>query len=511
MDRLSLPALVAAAVLGGSLFFYALSLTQRKRLPPGPRRLPGIGNVHQMPTETPWLVFAEWGKTYGNIVHVDVFGQSFIIVNSIKVTKDLLEKRSSIYSDRPHLAMAGDLIHYDRLFAMQPYGENWRKQRRLFNQDFSQGTIPRYDQLKEQQAAILVRNLLVDPSSLVPEIKLRIGTIIIRLTYGYRVQSADDPFLTTPLSAMANLGKATTPGNFLVDFMPALKYIPRWIPGSGFLKTADEWRDILWSAAKNPFEWCKSNLETDQALKPNLCGTYIEENGGKMSKDDETTLIWGSCTVMFGGLDTSMSSALSFFLAMILNPRVQAKAQAELDAVIGRDRLPQIKDKYDLPYIRSIVAEVFRWAPALPLGLPHSLTKDDVYEGYEFSKGAMVMPNIWYMLHDPEVYSNPMEFNPDRFNGLDSEMKRVTELTFGFGRRVCPGIHFGESTLFAIVATTLATSNILPGLDENGNESLPKYAYTTGSIVFPRPFSLRFKARSPHATALLSQVSPIIE
>jgi cytochrome P450 len=55
---------------------------------------------------------------------------------------------------------------------MQPYGENWRKQRRLFNQDFSQGTIPRYDQLKEQQVAILVRNLLEDPSSLVPEIKL---------------------------------------------------------------------------------------------------------------------------------------------------------------------------------------------------------------------------------------------------------------------------------------------------------------------------------------------------
>jgi hypothetical protein len=120
---------------------------------------------------------------------------------------------------------------------------------------------------------------------------------------------------------------------------------------------------------------------------PNLCGTYIQENGGKMSKDDETALMWGSCTVMFGGLDTvsflicfknlsietmrtvkSMSSALSFFLAMILNPRVQAKAQAELDAVVGKDRLPLIGDKADLPYIRSIVAEVLRWAPALPLG-----------------------------------------------------------------------------------------------------------------------------------------------
>jgi len=71
-----------------------------------------------------------------------------------------------------------------------------------------------------------------------------------------------------------------------------------------------------------------------------------------------------------------MSSALSFFLAMVLNRRVQEKAQAELDAVVGKHRLPLIGDKPDLPYIRSIVAEVFRWAPAIPLGSLHSLIEN---------------------------------------------------------------------------------------------------------------------------------------
>lgn len=65
MDQFSLPALGAAAVLGSLLFYYGLSLTKKKRLPPGPRRLPGIGNVHQMPTKTPWLVFGKWGEAYG--------------------------------------------------------------------------------------------------------------------------------------------------------------------------------------------------------------------------------------------------------------------------------------------------------------------------------------------------------------------------------------------------------------------------------------------------------------
>lgn len=107
----------------------------------------------------------------------------------------------------------------------------------------------------------------------------RIGHIICRVTYGYSVQSADDPFLAGPIAAMVNFSKTTTPGNFLVDFIPArksyyplllliswyshhlaVKHIPRWMPGSGFLKLAEEWNKVMWDAANNPFQWCKNNL-----------------------------------------------------------------------------------------------------------------------------------------------------------------------------------------------------------------------------------------------------------
>jgi len=240
---------------------------------------------------------------------------------------------------------------------------------------------------------------------------------------------------------------------------------------------------------------------------PNLCGTHIEESGGKMSKEEEMALLWAASNSMDGGLDTSISLAMTFWMAMILNPSIQKKAQAELDAVVGNERLPTNKDKADLPYIRSIMAEVARWAPPVPLCLPHALRKDDVYEMYDLPKGISVLPNIWHMLHDPEIYPNPMEFNPDRFNGLDSEMKKATNLIFGFGRRQCPGIHFADGTLFAIIATTLATCDILPGLDEKGNEVLPRYAYTSGTIIFPEPFSMRLVSRSVQAAALLANTA----
>lgn len=88
------------------------------------------------------------------------------------------------------------------------------------------------------------------------------------------------------------------------------------------------------------------------------------------------------------------------------------------------------------------------------------------------------------MLHDPEVYADPMVFNPERFNGVDAEMAKASSLAFGFGRRVCPGMHFAEGTIFSIIMTTLATCDVLAGLDENGKEVMPKYAYTSGTIRY---------------------------
>lgn len=82
----------------------------------------------------------------------------------------------------------------------------------------------------------------------------------------------------------------------------------------------------------------------------------------------------------------------SFTLAMAVFPEVQKRAQAELDRVVGPDRLPEYDDLEHLPYIRAISMEVMRWMPMLCFGLPHALTEDDVYNGYHIPKGTMVIP-----------------------------------------------------------------------------------------------------------------------
>ncbi|KAJ6567314.1 putative monooxygenase [Mycena vulgaris] len=499
-----IPGKIAIAI-GACIGYLVLTslLSRKKKMPPGPRRFPIFGNALQIPQTYQWLTFSRWAKEYGNLVYLDAFGQPLIILNSSKSAKDLLEQRSAIYSDRPHLEMAR-LSGYDKGLVLQPCNDSWRQQRKIVMQDLAPRMIPRYHAFQEAEARLLVKNILEDQDKLEHFVKLRIGTIIIRITYGHYISAGDDPFLTLGRDAMDIFSRAAEPGVWLVDSVPLLKYLPTWFPGTGFLTTAKHWRTVVHKAAWDPYLWSKHSFEAGTVLLPNTCATALEAVNGKPSNELEEHLAWAACMMMEGGMDTSMISTLNFFLAMMLNPSVQAKAQKEIDSVIGRDRLPTIQDRVSLPYVRSVVTEVFRLNPAIPLGLPHALCKNDVYEGMHLPKGAILIPNVWHMMHDPDVFSNPMEFDPDRYQNLDSEMAKVTDVVFGFGRRLCPGKSFGEGNVFAIAATVLATCNISPTVDSDGNHIVPEVVYSSGSISFPSRFACNIKCRSDQAQDLLS-------
>jgi hypothetical protein len=149
-------------------------------------------------------------------------------------------------------------------------------------------------------------------------------------------------------------------------------------------------------------------------------------------------------------------------LAMIAYPETQARAQAELDAVVGRARLPTFADYPHLPYIRAMVKEILRWGPVAPMGLPHRTTADDWYEGMFIPKGAICIPNVWLMNRNPDVYGeNAAEFDPARYldgNGdiaLAADFKDEGHVSFGFGRRECVGRHVGNNSLFINIAVML--------------------------------------------------------
>ena len=166
-----------------------------------------------------------------------------------------------------------------------------------------------------------------------------------------------------------------------------------------------------------------------------------------------------------------------WLLAMLAYPETQARAQAELDAVVGRARLPTFADYHNLPYIRAMVKEVLRWRPVGPLGIPHISTEDDWYEGMFVPKGTVCIPNIWHMNHDPEIFGkNTEHFDPARYLDASGEIipgpsdtKEQGHFSYGFGRRKCVGRHMADNSLFINIAVTLWATKMERKKDASGS------------------------------------------
>ncbi|KAG8765353.1 hypothetical protein FRC12_007526 [Ceratobasidium sp. 428] len=135
------------------------------------------------------------------------------------------------------------------------------------------------------------------------------------------------------------------------------------------------------------------------------------------------------------------------------------------------------------------------------MGMPHRTTQDDIYRGYLIPKGTTVLGNVWAVTRDPDVYPDPETFNPDRYYNQPAPPAPG----FGWGRRICPGQHIVEGTLFVAIASLLAAFTISKARDENGEEIVPTASAKENSMVYhPAPFKCDIKPRSDHHRTLVS-------
>lgn len=152
----------------------------------------------------------------------------------------------------------------------------------------------------------------------------------------------------------------------------------------------------------------------------------------------------------------------------MLNPSVCIKAQKEIDRVVGSDRLPTFEDMKDLPYLEALIMEIQRWRGPAPQAVPHCVTEADVYKGkYYIPAGAIVFGNSYGISRDPKVFDRPEEFRPERYEAgkeRDIIMQALGKghTGFGHGRRICPGMHMAERSLFINLAYLFWAFDIMP-------------------------------------------------
>jgi len=239
---------------------------------------------------------------------------------------------------------------------------------------------------------------------------------------------------------------------------------------------------------------------------PDCLASQTISNRGQSGLTD-LELAYAISSPFGAGIETTTSTLQTFVLAMLHFPAVMKKAQAELDSVIGSDRIPDFSDKDSLPYVNAVVSETLRWRPVAPLGaFPHAVTVDDDYHGMFIPKGSTVIANLFGMLHDPEMFPSPDAFLPERFLETSDSRIQNFEVPFGFGRRQCPGMHLARNSLFINISRMLWAFDILPALSTDGKEVVPdSWNYTTGNTSKPVSFDCRFVPRNEKITARIEE------
>ncbi|KAF8995026.1 cytochrome P450 [Cyathus striatus] len=471
-------------------------------LPPGPRGYPLIGNLLDIPAEFPWEAFTKWSAMHGSdIVFAETFGAKFIILSTVKCADDLLTKRSSIYSSRPSFPMGIDLMGWDFQFSVMPYGEKWRERRRIFQKHFPYGRHDHYRPLLKHFVRVLQMGLVEQPETFFERIQHTTGAFALALGYGIRTKPINDPHVEFSKKTLGEALKVGTPGNFLVDIIPALKYVPEWMPGAGFKRQARIWYAQAKEFRNRPYEEGMRALASGSGFTHSFLSMCIDELQESKDERRELETIKDAAAMFYtGGSDTSVASVYTFVLMMTRFQDIQRRAREEIDAKIGHDRLPDFEDEPNLPYLTAILLEVLRCHPPAPMGVPHFLDKDDVYSGYRIPNGSMIIANTWAMVHDENDYPDPYIFNPERFmkNGkINPDVRDPRTFIFGFGRRICPGLHIAWSTVWYTAVSLLATFEIMKPLNSHGEEVEPIIEYESGIVTPPAKFDCRFKTRSP--------------
>ncbi|KAF5350311.1 hypothetical protein D9758_012796 [Tetrapyrgos nigripes] len=532
--------------------------TQRRSLslPPGPRgnRFSGIPN--EVLNIQPWRKYAEWAEEFQSpVIHLRTFNRTIIVLNSSTSIKDLLVKRASIYSDRPFSWMYYDICGRGKtVFNISSMDKRHGVYRKVLDRGINRrGNVPgdvgkggseggsgSYWGLLEEEVEVLVDRIMKDPEGYEKHFRHNSASVIMKLAYGYSIKE-NDPFLKLAEESARISGWALAPGKWLVDYYPILRFLPTWLPGplTEFKRLGQHWKQRMDLFSDVPHEWVKGQMAS---------GSYIESFTSRLLRDiqeksashpqpghreedriTEDIIKWCAVGLHAGAADTTVCALTSFILLMALHPQVKKRVQAEIDEIefIGEGELPRvrIRDLPKLKYLKAVMKEVLRYAPIGnlvcelngSLALPHKVIQEDVYMGYRIPKDATVLANVWAIMHDPTLYPDPFTFNPDRFFnlGVDSPKSEDALLSdpytttkpvqqvnpdprnfaFGFGKRVCPGIQFAETSLLLCMASILSRMDISLPVASKDIHQVPKIDFTTGLTSHIKPFPIEIQRR----------------
>ncbi|KAH9040829.1 cytochrome P450 [Lactarius hengduanensis] len=448
-----------------SLARLLIVLVQRS-VPPGPRGLPVIGNVFEERNKA-WLFEQDCAQRYRDMVHLNALGRPVLVIHDVKAAAELLDRRSHIYAGCPRLIVAHEILTGGCYYL--PF------RREAAHEGLTKSAV-------RSCHTILLK---ADPGALEKHLQRTAASATLSILCNYpTLESEDDKTLKDIRALIDRVSVAAAPGAFA-----------RWKYEG---KRHFEQHNTMFETLLNDVRTAETKSKGSE--RPSFSATPIKTSDRNQLSNQE--MAWLGSLARCKTISNTMSW---WTLAMIAHREVQRRAQAELDTAIERSCIPTFSDAPNLPlaYIQARVKGVLRWRPTLPLGLPHTTTEDDWYDGMFIPKETLILTNLWHFSHESRSYGDDAKnFRPERYFDANGEailspagIHEHGHGTFGFGQRACIGKYLANDLLFIFTATALWAA-IFERV--NGQET------PIDTETKPLPFECKITPRFPELPSILS-------
>ncbi|KAG1810570.1 cytochrome P450 [Suillus subaureus] len=455
---------------------------RRLPLPPGPPGRWLLGN--EMPKSYAPFQFARWTEQYGPVFSLKQGHRIFVVIGRHQAAVDIMEKEGANLADRPRSIAVQETLSDGMRMVLERSGEKLRRVRRVLHAGLQPKVAATYEPIQTRHARNLILDILNDPKNHQSHAMRYAASVVMSFTYGKTTPTSyTDPEIVAVNKSLARFGQAIRPGAYLVDTYPILRFVP------GYLSQLKAWHQEELALFNGQLDAVRRQMREGTA-EPSF-GRFILEHQ-KQYQLEEKGLGYIAGGMFAAGSDTTACAITIMMMAATIHTDAQARVQEELDNVVGRTRLPTFDDQEMLPQVTAFMLESLRWRPVALGGFEHRATKDIIWKNYLIPAGATVIGNHWAIANDPEVFPEPHKFNPQRW--IDDAGRVRDDLrffTFGFGRRVCPGQHVANRSIFINTALILWAFR----LSENPAAKIDTLAFSDTAVIHAAPFEICLEKR----------------
>ncbi|XP_023750348.1 premnaspirodiene oxygenase [Lactuca sativa] len=426
-------------------------------LPPGPRKLPIIGNILDVVGPFPHHTLRDLAQKYGPLMHLQLGENSTIIASSAETAKEVMKTNDINFANRPFLLAAHIISYKSTNIMFSPYGDYWRQLRRICNSELlSAKHVQSLGPIREEEVSHLITTISKHSGS-----PINLSEHIYALTYGILTRSVFGKKLKQQeaLISLINEALGISGGFSLTDLYPSSKLVAFLSGLRPKLEKIHERFDVMLDdiiEEHKAQQVGKGKVDVNHHLLFDVL-LKLQEHGNlelPLTMDNIKAII---LDIISAGSDTS-STVIEWAMSELLkNPEIMDKAQNEVRKAFSTKTTVDESGIQSLEFLKLIIKETLRLHPPAPLMLPMENREKCEINGYEIPVRTKVIVNVWAIGRDPKYWKDPERFHPERFlnssidyRGLDFEY-----IPFGSGRRICPGISFGLANLELPLASLL--------------------------------------------------------